>query len=237
MSLLRTAFCCLFSVVCAGIPTELNATTYSTVGSGNWGSASIWANGQVPPLTGGDSICIRHGVFYSSSIVLTMATYLQLDSSGTLCGHRKFFVPSGSALMNYGEVYADSLIINGGTVTNYGFMHMTNMAVVNFGGSLMNYGNMLVGHSFLCFEKSNGFEEVENGSYHSLIYPLPIRNGEAFRVKGLEEDCTVRIYTLAGQLVYEGKTGNGEGILITGLSAGIYSIEASRPEQVLYRGN
>lgn len=235
MSCLQTAFYWFFVILFTGLSFKVNATAYYTVSSGSWESTGIWVNGQIPPLNGGDSIYIKHNVMYSSSITLTTATYLQIDSTGNLCGHRKFFVPSGSSMMNYGEVYADSLIINGGLVTNYNFMHMTNMAMVSAGGSLVNHGNMLIGNSFLCFEKANGLEE-ENEDDRARIYPLPVRNGEELQIKGLQEDCTIRIFTLAGKLAYEKKLVAGQGIFIAGLSAGIYIIDASRADKLLFRG-
>ncbi len=214
---------------------QLKATTYSTVSSGMWGSPGMWANNQIPPLAGGDTIYIRHYIMFSSSINLATSTYMRIDTTGTLCDHRRLFVQGGASIDNYGELYADSLIINGGDVINYNFIHMTNMALVTNGGSFQNAGgSMLVGNSFLCAEKSNGIaDRKDDGDF--LVFPMPVHAGEEIHIKNLPFTCAVQIYSLTGQLLYVTKTGQGEGIRLTGLHAGTYFIQAFTTDGLLFR--
>ncbi len=217
------------------LPLQLEAATFSTVSSGVWGSPGVWANNLIPPLAGGDTVYIRHYIMFSSSINLATSTYMRIDTMGTLCGHQRFFVPGGSSIDNYGELYADSLIINGGDVTNYNFIHMANMAMVTNGGSFQNAGgSMVVGNSFLCGEKSNGIADREDEGYF-LVYPLPVRAGEEIHIKNLPATCTVQIYSLTGQLLYETKTARGEGIRLASLDAGTYFIQAFMADELLFR--
>ncbi len=214
---------------------QVKAATYSTVSSGVWASPAMWANNQIPPLAGGDTIYIRHYILYSTSINLGSSAYMRIDTSGNLCGHRRLFVPGGSFIDNYGELYADSLIINGGVVTNYQFIHMTNMAMITNGGSFVSAGgSMVVGNSFLCAEKSNGIEDRENeGDF--LVYPLPVRMGEEIHIKNLPFTCIVQIYSLTGKLLYEEKTAQEEEIMLNGLGAGTYFIQAFTADELLFR--
>jgi hypothetical protein len=152
------------------------ATTYETASSGNWSAPATWVNGLVAPFYGSDSILIRHYVMYTATINLFGPGYIHIDTSGTLCGHRKFFVHTGALVVNYGVVYADSLFVTGGSFQNYGNVYLSQLAVIGNGGSFQNSGSMQVGASFLCSKEPDGIA-VSNEDTGPSLFPNPVHAG------------------------------------------------------------
>jgi hypothetical protein len=238
MSRLKLALRCIKLIFFSLIFGHIHAGTYYTIADGYWGTPTVWLNSQVPPLTGSDSIYIRNSLTYSYSITFTSSTYILIDSSGSLCGHRRIFVPSGSAIDNYGELYADTLVINGGIVTNYNLVYLTNMAALTAGGSFANNGIMQIGAIFLCPEENIGSGINEQTSETTFsIYPLPAKNGEEIHIEDLPSGCSLLIFTLTGQLLLEEKMDASGTFFTRGLSAGTYllSIRQNDKTTLFYR--
>jgi hypothetical protein len=188
----------LFTLLCL----QAHAATYNTAASGAWTAPASWVNGQVPVLTGSDSVVIGHHIMFTTSINLVSSTYLRVDSGASLCGHRRVFVQPGSVLDNYGDFYADSLMVPGGDVYNYGFIKLTNMAAIGNGGSFTNNGTMQVGTTFLCSEKPQDVAETGMPVFMDF-YPNPARNGQKMTISGLNwcENRELRLFSPTGQFV------------------------------------
>jgi hypothetical protein len=223
MSRLKLPLRCFKVIFFTLIFCQLRAGTYYTIADGYWGTPNVWLNSQIPPLTGSDSIYIRNSLTYSYSITFTSSTYILIDSTGSLCGHRRIFVPNGSSIDNYGELYADTLVINGGIVTNYNLVYLTNMAALTAGGSFANNGMMQIGAIFLCQEENIGSginEQISKATFR--IYPLPAKNGEEIHIEDLPSECSILIFNLTGQLLLEEKMSSSGTFFTSGLSAGTY---------------
>jgi hypothetical protein len=205
---------------------RISAGSYFTVASGNWNSTIVWLNGQVPPLAGTDSIFIATDVMYTNSLNLVSSTYLRIDTSGSLCGHERFRIQQGSKVDNYGDLNADSLFINGGLVTNYGLILLTNMAVLTNGGSFVNSGMMQIGATFLCPEKTAATGIIENESENNSInfFPQPAKQNEEihFNFNGGGENYLIRIFSVTGQFIAEIPITENHTFYLTGISPGIY---------------
>lgn len=223
----RTIFLLSLSFFLTRAFTPAFATTFFTVNSGVWNTSSIWLNGQIPPLSGTDTIYIQHHIMFTSALNLVPANYLRIDSMGSLCGHERLIVQTGSKIDNYGELYADSLFVNGGMVTNYNYTHLTNTAWVSNGGSFVNNGgSMQIGGSFLCNEKPGGEAEMQMEKHSIGFFPQPARTGEEIRcdLGVVEGNCIVKIYSLRGELLEEARLNGNEGFYANGMCAGIYFV-------------
>ncbi len=228
---------CFAGLLLTVISLPLHAAAYYTATSGSWSAPATWINAQVPALSGSDSIFIGHHVMYSASINLISSTYLRIDTGASLCGHRRFFVQAGSVLDNFGDLFADSLIIPGGNVTNYSYMLLTNMAAVSNGGSFTNNGSMQVGGSFLCSEKPQAIAETGIGGAIAF-YPNPTRNGQKTVVKGLNYSAiqSLMLFSATGLFVEELEISVAGTFLPEGLRAGVYMVRLMENGRVVATG-
>lgn len=194
---LLTAFC-LFLLV-----SPARAGFYTTAFPGYWNDPTVWQNGQIPPLSGNDTIHIRHDLMFVQPLNLASATLLQIDSSGSLCGHYQIIIQAGSVLGNYGELDADTISLPGGHLYNYasGNMLVTYFGLVNNGGGWSNLGGSLqVGANFTCGQKSNGI--IENQLFNAEIIPNPAHAGGFVRLSAADPipgRLSVEIYSLQGE--------------------------------------
>ena len=91
------------------------ATTWITIGNGNWSDSSIWMSGIVPSYSNSDTIIIKDTVTFDEDIFLTSGALMQIDSlGGALCGHHNITVITGGRLNKYGALNLDTLFIKGG---------------------------------------------------------------------------------------------------------------------------
>jgi len=229
--LLFTAFLLLFGL------TKSFGGTYYTVASGTWNSTVVWVGGQMPSMTGTDTIYIFHHLMYTSALNFPSATHIQIDTLGSLCGHERFILQTGAELDNYGELYGDSLFINGGLLHNYGYILLSNMALISNGGSFVNSGSMQIGGTFLCSEKT-GVEELGNADHSLGFFPQPGRNGEEIHsnLKGLGGNCSVKIFSLTGEMVEETGINEEGGFYVNGITPGIYFVMIGENEETLGYG-
>jgi hypothetical protein len=195
------------------------SNSYYSSGSGYWNSSSTWLNGQIPPLTNGDSIYIQSDVMYTTSLHLNPAIYCQIDSGASLCGHHLFLVHSGSLLHNYGTLYADTLGIgSGGQVDNYGYMQITNFGLIL---GVLNSGAMQVGGSFVCMSKSIGASEYNAETNSLYVFPNPSKKGDNLQLSEYALVNRICVLNLEGQVFIESYSFNGE-ISTTDLPVGVY---------------
>jgi hypothetical protein len=206
------------------------SATFHTISGGNWNSLAVWLNGQIPPLTGTDSIYVLHNVMYTSALVFVPSCYLEINGSGSLCGHERFIVQSGAIVNNYGDLYGDSMFINGGQVHNFGYVLLSNVAVITNGGSLNNGvgGTLQVGGNFLCSEKPGGEAELGKQAYPVGFFPQPGKNGEMMHCdfKSESDKYGLRIFSLTGELVLEIMADENGEFYVNGLNPGIYFVLA-----------
>lgn len=208
---------------------RLAAATYSTTGSGYWNDPACWQNGQIPPLAAGtDSIFILHDLQFLQPLDLPGATYMLIQSTGSVCGHYQVTIHTGAELLNYGSVNADTVALPGGHLTNFssGSMIITVFGIVNNGGAWNNLGGSLaVGQTFTCNGKNSGIAQGEKPAPLS-IYPNPVSCGEVISIGNASlygETATIRLVTADGRIAAASFfTGR---LLIPVLPPGIYRVE------------
>ena len=157
---------------------SVQATTWTTIGSGSWNSPFVWATGIVPPYISSDTFIIKHPVFFENNLVLNQGAYLLIDSAGGLCAHRYVTVNSGAVIEKYGIFEADSLFISGGVVICYPpeDIVLWRYADISNGGSISSNGcQFVVGPWFDCRSPQYNFLDVtENDNPKTInIFPNP----------------------------------------------------------------
>jgi hypothetical protein len=139
---------------------HLQATTWVSHGPGYWDNPIIWQGGVVPPTTNGDTFLIRTPIALRGDIHLTSGAFFVIDSTGGICGHSTFVVPSGATLHSYGVLELDSLVIPGGDVTLFSSSRtiLTLYGIISMGGQMTGAGGALsVGPWFNCVQPEYDF--------------------------------------------------------------------------------
>jgi hypothetical protein len=219
-------------LICLLAPFFTRAGIFHTANSGTWSAPSVWINGQIPPLSGTDTIFIHHHLTYTYPTVLTTTTVLIIDTGGSLCGHERFYVQAGSNVTNNGDFYADTLILNGGHLFNNNYIVLANMAVVTNGGGIANNGSMVIGLSFVCSQVADAIEE-KNITDNFIIYPNPVSYGQEIHIENLPENYELLIIDLQGKIV---RSMEAAPVISPGdLDPGIYFIEVKAGEILFHR--
>lgn len=82
--------------------------TYHTVSNGYWNDTMVWAGHVIPPYSSSDSFIIDDSIRSEHDLIFDGA-YVQIDSTGGLCGHYLIKLMGGSLLINSGYFEIDSL--------------------------------------------------------------------------------------------------------------------------------
>jgi hypothetical protein len=199
---------------------KIVALKFITVQDGYWSDSSTWQGFAIPKFS--DTIIIRHYVIFTDDIVIPSIGYIQIDSSGTLCGQKCFTQKCGSLFYNYGFLHADSVLITDGS--NLGAIY----ALTDFGVSpcLMDRstGPFEVGATLSCELPLSGIKQEYPGTNFN-VFPNPFIS--SFKISGLNgNQHNINLYNQIGKLIYQNRyITNNQEIDVSGYSPGIYFIE------------
>lgn len=211
---------CLFVLLV--FPVVIFAQRYETISYGHWNNPAIWQNELIPPHSFSDSVIIKHAIVLSAN--LENSGFMQIDSSGAICGHRHVLVRGTFHVYGYFEV--DSLKVDGGFVRIFGpgnnvATHQT--AVTNGGLLTLSGGSLAVGPWFDCRDSEFNFIGTDNLDRLELkIYPNPV--ADLLTIETDKTKLRYELLNLSGQKILE--TQNPL-ISVSHLKNGIYFLKIS----------
>lgn len=206
------------------------ATTWRTISNGNWNDSFVWANNIVPQYTLSDTILIKDSIRFQDNIILNSGSYLEIDSSGGLCGHYNITVPTGSKLISYGAFEVDTFYIPGGNVIMYvtNFLGASRIELTVSGASMNVYSNQLfcicpwdTCYGVFTLPKLDSSITIKNSFQ---IYPIPSNGNFSIKYSQINETIFM-FYDLLGQEINSTKLFGNSGIQtfsFPNLSDGIY---------------
>jgi hypothetical protein len=100
----------------------VRAAVFTTVSDGNWDDPAVWAGGAGPGNVFGDTVEIRHCLFYGDALRLSAGARMILADSAKLCGYHNLHVTDGAWLYIFGRLYFDTLYVT------YGHLFVKNNA-------------------------------------------------------------------------------------------------------------
>lgn len=204
---------------------QLNAKTYRSYQKGDWSSKFTWAGEDKPAFSFGDSIYISHYVMLDSSLYLSQGAYLQIDSSGSLCGHKVITGSSQSLIYKYGLLQVDSIFLLGGKAIMDGPEPVVVWRQVSISGTGASYyqkgGHTEVGPWFDCRTRpsENGLSSIAKLDH--AIYPNP--NQGVFKIEmpvGCD-NCSFEVFDASGKVILE-TSATGQEINLSSANPGLY---------------
>jgi hypothetical protein len=206
-----------------------------TKANGVWNNAGSWVNANIPPFTYSDTIIIKHLILLPSDLTLLSGAFLNIDSTGGLCGHYKINMSASTSLLKYGFLQIDALNMTGGEVnllppgntifTQYGLLT---------GGVFNNTSNFNVGPWFQCqlpeYQFINGLNN-EDKNAEFLFYPNPVECLLNIVLPKSGNPFLCFIYDIKGALVLKEKVFYHQPVIdVSELPAGIYYIDLTANE-------
>ncbi len=203
---------------------SVQAMTWNTAASGYWSDGNCWIGGIAPPYTSSDTFYIHNFIEMQNSIFLNASSFMKIDSSAALCGHRNMTFPTGTSMLKYGILELDTLFIPGGQILCYapGQVILTQYGVLTNGGSLTVSGpSMSVGPWFTCLSKSSGIEELDENNFE--IFPNP--SSRKLNISFPPETKLLRLISFNGQLIFYENVENKLSAIFDIQSQGIFFVE------------
>lgn len=210
------------------------SSTWITISKGYWNDGSIWSTGIIPSYSSSDTIIIKHPVVFENNLYLNDGAFIQIDSSGGLCGHNDITVYSNATIIKYGILELDSLFIPGGQVIclGPGQVVLSLHARLTNGGSLsVNGCSFSVGPWFNCvqptFDFALGIEEFKTFTFH--LFPNPIKSTLNISLSEIKSAINLSLYNIHNQVVYSEKIEGNKLIQldISNYSNGVYFLNIS----------
>lgn len=207
------------------ILSHLNAKAYHTFQKGDWSSKFTWTDEDKPAFSFGDSIYISHYVTLDSSLYLHSGAYLQIDSAGSLCGHKIITGASQSMIYKYGLLQVDSIFLVGGKAIMDGPESVVVWRQVSITGTGASYyqkgGHTEVGPWFDCRKRPSENDLSSLLYLDHAVYPNP--NQGIFRINMPLEchDCSLEIYDASGKAILKIPVTDGE-INLSSANRGLY---------------
>jgi hypothetical protein len=200
------------------------ALTWKTVSNGNWVAGSTWQGGVAPPSSSSDTFLIKHNININSNLTLATNAFLQIDSTGGICGHYTVTVQSGAKIIKYGTINLDVINVPGGLVNCYnpGAVIITQYGVISNGGQLSTFGcAFTVGPWFTCiFPGDDDIETFEKLGFN--LYPNPNKGIFTIETKAC---ITVQLYNVTGNMFLNKSINNKALIDANNLSEGVYFMQ------------
>jgi hypothetical protein len=221
------------------IASNAKPVTWISVSYGYWDNPSVWSGGVAPPYSSSDTFLIRHPLAFNSNLFFNTNAYVQIDSTGGLCGHYNITLEPGSTIKEYGILEADSLFIPGGHVYCYapGDVVLTLYGIISNGGSFESNGcSVIVGDWFVCQQPIYAFMlDIAKVEVHNFkLFPNPTAG--AINIELLQEKLhqfyTIEIYNMQGCLVLQEQLREQKAqIDISCFAKGIYLIRLSNNDK------
>src|SRR5689334_23300795 len=93
------------------ICSDSSGVTFISQGDGCWNDKSVWQNGNIPGYTISDTVIINSHVSFLQDLTLSNNSVLQVNTSGSICGHFDIHVLDNSQFIIYGSFYADTILV------------------------------------------------------------------------------------------------------------------------------
>lgn len=186
---------------------QLNAKTYHSFQKGDWSNKYTWTNEDKPAFSFGDTIYISHYVLLDSSLSLTQGAYLQIDSSGSLCGHKILTGNSQSMIYKYGLLQVDSIFLVGGKAIMDGPESVVVWRQISIAGTGASYyqkgGHTEVGPWFECRKRpsENGLSAISYLDH--TIYPNPNQGHFYLDLPIQGNGYTLKVFDASGKSILE----------------------------------
>jgi hypothetical protein len=221
------------------IASNAKPVTWISVSYGYWDNPSVWSGGVVPPYSSSDTFLIRHPVAFNYNLFFSTNAYVQIDSTGGLCGHYNITLNPGATLNKYGILEADSLFIPGGHVYCYapGNVVLTLYGIISNGGSFESNGcSVIVGDWFVCQQPIYAFmldiPKVEVRNFKLSPNPTTGTINIELQQEKLQQSYTIEIYNMQGRLVLQKQFREQKTQLdISSFAKGIYLVRLSNNDK------
>ncbi len=155
------------------------ATIWETASQGFWSNPTIWLNGTVPDSSSGDTFYIKHPIVIENDLVFEEGAYVVIEENGGICGHQKATVLKNAAVISYGILELDDLLVNSG------FVHcLSGKVILTTSARLMGAGGkvkidsvayLAVGPWFECVLPNYAFLLDETLSTNQTTLPAPLK--------------------------------------------------------------
>jgi hypothetical protein len=209
---------------------NVHGSIYNTVASGFWTNSSTWQNGVIPPYTNNDTVVVKHFIQYSDDLVLNNGALLQVDSSGSICGHHNIIANTGSTIITYGNLLTDTMFGPGGHIyfNQPGSIILSAYGTFSSGAIVISNTSLQVGPWFNCISKPAEINEKEVSEIS--VFPVPVKN--ILYIAGLPAKSKVYIYDMNNYHIRSfliDANSDKTAVDVQGLPDGIYilSIEAN----------
>jgi hypothetical protein len=138
--------------------------TFQTIANGHWNDPLVWSGNIVPPYTSSDSFIINDSIRIDNDLFFTGA-YIQIDSTGGLCGHYEIDLTNGTIWKNYGYFEFDTMNIVSSILYNYTngtINYLLGIHLTGSGGNLESTGAINGGYWDTCFGNNKIVDTVIN---------------------------------------------------------------------------
>lgn len=222
---------------------SVQSTTWETISYGYWNDGLTWTTGVAPPYNSSDTFIIKHPIVYDNDLVFSSGAFLQIDSTGGICGHHTIIVKKNAEIVSYGIFEADTLLIKGGTVSflQPGEVILTKYAELTvLGASLYVNCSLAVGPWFECLQPDYYFTMgIEDSKLNSFsVYPNPAKDILKIEVPSNQvSPLSLKIFDISGKELIEYHYENSNtGMLIipiAELNNGYYLIQLRTKSRML----
>src|SRR5215470_11774362 len=117
---------------------DANGVTFVTLGDGCWQDKWVWQGGNIPGYNISDTVIINNHVSFLQDLTLMSNALLQVNASGSICGHFDIHVLANSEFRIYGSFYADTILVPAGhiEINNSGQPSYFYIMTITFPGSI-----------------------------------------------------------------------------------------------------
>jgi len=185
-----------------GMLNDSSGMTFISQEDGCWNDKSVWQNGIIPGYNISDTVIINTHVSFLQDITLLNSSVLQINPSGSICGHFDIHVLTNAEFLIYGSFYADTILVPEGhiEINNSRQAAYFFIITVTFPGSIHIQGAFVsAGPPFTCNCGEVGLSEISNNySGKFFVFPIP-SDGDIF-IRAEMNITRIEVWNSAGQM-------------------------------------